>query len=285
MNQKKTKPVLIESWRSFAKSWSQVGQPGRPSKNEVEAYRKACQIALSKKKESKVLIFGATPEIRNLLLDYKNAQVVLVDNMLDMILGMTELVKKTNKNEVWIKSDWLSVPLPENYFDLILADWTSCNLPFDKQKVYYQNAHKWLRKDGLYAERVIGFKKEEKPMTIEELDRYFCKKPINNKYINQFWECGIFYLDPPVGRPVEVNLFRNRIINYVKKNPKSISAKIFEQSKDVFPHDKIWFIPSEKDLDRELGKNFKIINKIYDPLFNMPNPYKKMGIIYYMTKK
>lgn len=285
MKQEKIKKELKESWRSFAKNWKLLGSPGRPSKNEVETYRQACGIALRGKKKARALVMGSTPEIRDILADYKNTQTVIVDNLLDMMLGMTELMKKRNKNEIWVKSNWLAAPFPENYFDLILADFTVGNLPFDKQSIYYGNISKWLKRDGLCAEKVTGFKKEELPMTMDELNSYCEGKKINRDLYTLFWECGIFFLDPPVGRAVEVDLFRKRLSKYIKDNPNSISAKIFQRSDNIYPTTKIWFIPTEKKLDNVIKKHFNIIKKIYDPVSNMPDLYKKMGVIYYMTKK
>ena len=285
MQQEKIEKKLIKSWQILAKNWNLLGSPGRPSKNEIKTYRQACEMALKGKKKARALVMGSTPEIRDILAGYKNTQTVIVDNLLDMMLGMTEVMKKKNENEIWVKSDWTKAPYPENYFDIILADWTSGNLPFDKQPAYYSNTSKWLKKTGLCAEKTMGFKKEELPMTMNELNDYCEGKKISKDLCILFWECGMFYLDPPVGRIVRVSLFKKRLAEYIKNNPKSISAKILKQSSSIYPTNKIWFIPTEKNLDQIVKKYFKIVNKVYDSAMNMPDLYKRMGAIYYMTKK
>ena len=103
-------------WLNLAKKWQLVKPPIRPSKEDLKIYEK---LLKKNKIRNNILILGATPELRELALKY-GKQIVVCDINLNMILAMTELMRHKNKKEIWIKADWVSVPLKHNHFDAIL---------------------------------------------------------------------------------------------------------------------------------------------------------------------
>lgn len=104
-------------WKNYAINWKTRSSPWRPSTGDIDIYKK-----LIKQNKGKILILGATPEIRSMdILD--NFTVTLIDISSDMLTSMSKLVpaQKVNK-EVQIISDWCDMPFPDSSFDIVLSD-------------------------------------------------------------------------------------------------------------------------------------------------------------------
>jgi hypothetical protein len=56
-------------------------------------------------------------------------------------------------NEIIIQSDWLKINLPENFFDVIVADMIWWLLPLEAQKNLAKKISSWLHKDGIFISR------------------------------------------------------------------------------------------------------------------------------------
>ena len=187
-----SKKQVAEPWKDFLKRWQKITSPTRPTLKEIKTYEKF-GLSNLKKKEADVLILGATPEIRDMLAKYKNAQVCLIDINLEAILAMTFLMKnkKAKENEVWMRANWLKAPLPKNYFDLIYGDFVICNVPFRSQDKFLKNISRWLKPNGLFISKILGFKPEYQDLSLKEFCDMFKNKPINLKTTNLFWEIGV----------------------------------------------------------------------------------------------
>jgi len=100
--------------------WKKLSFPNRPTEREVAIYQKF--IAQDRRQDANLLILGATPELRDLTA-FLGIKPVLVDISPRMLWGMLRLTKQLDATkEVWVKSDWLQAPLPENFFDIIIGD-------------------------------------------------------------------------------------------------------------------------------------------------------------------
>ncbi len=105
---------------SFWHLWRNLSFPHRPTRREIDIYRDF--IGEGVREEANVLILGATPELRDCAAEL-GMQPILVDRSYDMLYGMLRFTKKAvPANETWLKADWLTVPLPEQSFDVVLGD-------------------------------------------------------------------------------------------------------------------------------------------------------------------
>lgn len=279
------KNKFIESWKKFAKKWQKITSPGRPTVAEIKIYENFARPFL-KKKGVKILILGATPEIRDMLARYKNTQVTLVDINLDMILAMTSLMKHKSaaEKEIWIRSNWLNAPLPKNYFDLVLGDMVLSNVPFKLQDKFLNNIKSWLRPGGCFINRCESFTSRWKSFSIEEICQIFKNKPINPKTINLFWETGVWLMgDFSQDRGIYPKVFYQRIKKYLKTHPEPKIAKILKKGGILYPLDGIWYTHEEKSLRKLFSKYFIIKDSKFDPKINFI--YPEVAPIYLLKPK
>ncbi len=115
------------------KKWSTYSSIYRPVPKEIETYRKFIGTAVSS--ETNLLILGASPELRDIAAEL-GLRPFLIDISLEMLIEMLRYTKHANKqNEIWIRGCWLTTPLPENTFDIIVSDLFLHNInPGHKQK-------------------------------------------------------------------------------------------------------------------------------------------------------
>ena len=124
-------------WWELAKKWRDIRHPVRPSKGDLKIYEGFLNKEKRRRKNLKILVLGATPEMRDLAAKY-GSEVVVCDLSINMIIAMTELMRKENKNEIWIKASWITVPLKHNYFDVILSILCSISLiPSSKETFFF----------------------------------------------------------------------------------------------------------------------------------------------------
>src|SRR3989344_5386642 len=102
-----------KNYSRFADKWKHAAHPARPCKEELQVFEKFI------KEHKKVLILGATPELRDLCHKY-NLQVSLCDINPVMIKEMSKLIKHKGKERIYI-GNWLKIPTDDT-FDLILAE-------------------------------------------------------------------------------------------------------------------------------------------------------------------
>ena len=144
-------------WQILAKQWEMYTEPGRPGKEDIKNYDRLIKITLGNKKKAKVVVLGATPEIRDLLYKYyllNNIQVVCVDMMPEMYQAMNELVTIKITNEKFIHSDWLKMKFPKNSIDLFIGDLVIGNLPNKEIRgQFLENIRCALKKDGCFIPR------------------------------------------------------------------------------------------------------------------------------------
>jgi len=82
------------SWKSLSEVWGDLKPPMRPSPGEVLVYERFLKQAIKKiGKKPKVLLFGATPELRDLFAKY-DLEVTMVDLNPEMVKAMNKLVSQ-----------------------------------------------------------------------------------------------------------------------------------------------------------------------------------------------
>lgn len=254
---------FTEPWKQFAESWQRITSPGRPTPEEIEIYLNFSKPLLERH-EPRVLIMGATPELREMLAPYQeSAQITLADINIEMIQAMTSLVENPNKNEIWIRSNWLEVPVPENYFDLILADFTYENLPFELQDRYFANITRWLKQDGKYVGRTRVYKPSYQPLPIEELLTYCQEKEVTPELANLFYDTGTFFTGEMTTKAARVDQFLEKLSSYLSPEGKYIHPNenvthLLNYSRYLYPTEKMWFKSTESDFKELVGKHLTL---------------------------
>lgn len=158
MEKKKLKFITVKKhYQILAKQWQMYVEPSRPDRRDIYYYNQLVKIALGKKREARVVILGATPEIRDMLYKYyltHKIKVICVDMMPEMYQAMTELVTLKIPNEKFIHSDWLKMKFPKNSIDLFIGDLVIGNLPTKENRIkFLEIINRFLKKDGYFITR------------------------------------------------------------------------------------------------------------------------------------
>ena len=146
-----------KKWGRMSKLWNKFSKPGRPSKEDIKNYDRLLQIALKNKSVPKVVVLGATPEIRTLLNKYskkQNAEIYCVDMTKDMYQAMSTLIKNKNPNEKFISSNWIemSQKIKPKSADVIIGDYVLGNVGGNEDK-FLGEISKTLKSDGSFITR------------------------------------------------------------------------------------------------------------------------------------
>lgn len=139
---------IVPIWRR----WINFSTPHRPTPKEVSIYRHFIDTNVSR--GSKFLIFGATPELRDLAVEI-GAQTFLIDISWPMFRGMLLYTKVADAaRETWIKSDWEDAPLQDSFFDVVVGDLSLRHVAPPKQERILAKISRLLCPNGLLISRV-----------------------------------------------------------------------------------------------------------------------------------
>src|SRR3989344_6453580 len=126
-----------------------------PSPAELDFYTKYLKQIKEKIDAPRLLVLGATPELRDLGLNLGFA-VTAVDINPEMIkLADKSLTVKNRKKEEGILGDWLEVSLPNGSFDAVLGDVALNNVTAESLPRLLEKMAGWLKAGGLVLVRNI----------------------------------------------------------------------------------------------------------------------------------
>ncbi len=284
-SKKKDALKLPVPWLKFVSRWEKITSPGRPSYKEIKIYEAFLKSVL-KKRDSNVLVIGATPEIRDMLAKY-DVEVTLIDINHEMILAMSHLMKKKNNKENWLKANWLHAPLAKNYFNAVIGDFVIGNLSPENHEKFLKNVSEWLKKDGIFVTRCEGYPKDYKPVSVEYLIEWHLKKPLVLKTYNSFSESLIFYTtdSAPLKGVIKIDVQECwKKVDKIYKNLKNNKArKLIKESKKLYPQDMIWFVSAKSRILKLFNKFFTLKAEEFDSQLNMI--YPENYLIYKLVKR
>lgn len=193
---------ITTSWNSeLAETWINVKPPLRPSKSEIEIYRKYLK-EISQNcdyPECKALILGTTNEFR-LLFREEGFNVTIVDISEDY---HKEISKKENieffDNESIVYSNWINIlknsDLKENSFDVVIGDLSIGNINPKDFGEFILQIQKLLKNDGLFLGKTIFSKNDTifKQNEIDELFYNYSKDIVLQNSVN-IYEYSIYQL-------------------------------------------------------------------------------------------
>ncbi|MBI2635314.1 MAG: class I SAM-dependent methyltransferase [Parcubacteria group bacterium] len=137
-------------WSGYAKGWGDRWSPWRPSSGDIGVYQALAEEKLS----GRVLLFGATPELRDLIAQ-NGGDIVLIDICPEMVGAATKFLNHSNpKNETWIIADWCEMPFSSDYFDLMIGDFMWWLLSVPRQKTLRDQIARILKPGGNFVSRI-----------------------------------------------------------------------------------------------------------------------------------
>ena len=126
-----------------------------PYPEEIKVYENFFKIAIGNKKNTKTLVLGATPELRDLAIKH-GSETIGVDSSPKLLSSFTKVMRyKNNKNNKPVLGDWLKMHkfLDPNSFDVVMGDISINNIPFKKWNNLFIIMNNLLKKDGYFITR------------------------------------------------------------------------------------------------------------------------------------
>ena len=256
---------FTKPWIKILNNWDRLTSPGLPSPKEVKIFKKFLSPIL-RKKRPKILILGATPELRDLIAAVKNIETTVLDINLYMILAMTKLLKKKPKNEIYINASWFEAPLKKNYYDAAVGDFVIPNVMKKDLNTFLANVKKWLKPKAYFITRVNVYSSNDQFVTLDEAIARYARPPITQWKINFFSQVGNFNASPmKANREFKIINFRNQLKKYYKNgkyiHPDPVVNKFLSKAHNLMPRDKVWTGYWRDELEKLFSKYF-IIKKV-----------------------
>jgi|GEM_PF-5115908 SAM-dependent methyltransferase len=140
-------------WEHTPEYWRNWAYPLRPSPETIAIYRSHLK---RKPGAKRILVLGSTPEIRDLVAQEKDSQVWVADfskNMFTSMLAFTNQVDPSR--ETFVQANWLSLPLPENFFDVIIGDIVLHQVTPAHERAFLERIRYHLKPGGYFSSRFL----------------------------------------------------------------------------------------------------------------------------------
>ncbi|MDO8728823.1 MAG: class I SAM-dependent methyltransferase [bacterium] len=143
-------------WDNNGYTWNIRVSPVNPSEDDLNIYKK---YLIDGKKNKKVLLLGSTPLLRSLLSEVGFKNYVVADFSFAVIETSLRALNKlginlSTENEIWLKSDWLDMPLELESFDCIVGDMVFTQIEPHKQPLFVEKLASLLKPKGYFIGRV-----------------------------------------------------------------------------------------------------------------------------------
>jgi len=248
--------------QNVAKRWAIYGSPARPSQDECNIIRGF--IVSKHKNHPRILVLGATPEYRDLAHACK-AEVTCIDISLEMIMSMPELMKhkKLVSQEIWIKANWLDMPLSSGYYDFVIGDLVVTNIPLESQTNFLAEIRRILKPNGYFITREYY---PPQKRTIDLIVDETFKRGLSTKSINLLtWDLLAMAYNRQNKTATSTrmnNVLHQALMSAKTKQRKAQINRLALIVDRHYPPGKKWWILG-KDEEKLLVKYFKIISIKY----------------------
>lgn len=129
--------------------------PWSPSLEDLGIYKKYLREYIDKECLSpRSLLLGTTPALRLLLSELKIPYIVADQSLSMLDRSLSRLPKHVLEKEMWIRANWLSLPLPRDCFDIIIGDLVLFQFFPREQDAFLLKIKELLRRGGTFVTRV-----------------------------------------------------------------------------------------------------------------------------------
>lgn len=257
-----------QPWKRFAKKWAtHYAPPWRASPQDCRAYRAFIQKAIQKKKRPNALVLGATPELRNILHSLK-IPVTIIDINLEMILAMNEFVPRWEEETI-VKGSWITNPLADRSFDVIVGDLTWPNVPRPLWRAFTASIHRLLKPGGAYIQRINIIPDSWKREEVSAIVDIYARLPYS---LQRHAELFIHLMNNGFdmkARTVSVPSVYEQLLPYVQKGPIiRLTKRIKEFWGDT---DKQWSTDRPAVFKRHLAPYFSFVSQHHSTDYRCAN--------------
>jgi len=149
--------------------------PAAPSagKEVMAVYGELLDKAIGKKKKFNACVLGATPELRDMVLK-RGGNLTSIDLSMEMFEKVKPFMKyPDHPRDVIVRANWIDNPLASQYFDVVMGDGISNNIPFKDQGVLFKKIRGLLKNNGRAILRDAVRNSDRAIRTVEEIDEDF----------------------------------------------------------------------------------------------------------------
>lgn len=250
--------MLTSSEEHIAAEWEKYkGYTIRPLDSTVTYYKK---IISEYSKKDNFLLYGGTPEIRNIFHDF-NLSLTLIDRSEKIVKAMGRLTHDNlpiNKNETFVKSEWLNLKVKHNYYDLLIGDDAINMVSWNNFDLFLNQASNILNKNGIFICHLLVKPDENlinKPF-LEVLSEYIDGK-IKSKF-DLASRLNFICYDKN-----ELSMGWQQTIQILGKQQLQLLKKYFDFEGIFKLCNSKFYCPSQLDFEKKLTNYFKIEEIFY----------------------
>lgn len=268
--------IYASPWKKIAENWSKFGDGNHPSLGNIKEYEKFFLKVTTGIQKPRVIVYGATPRLRDMLKRH-NADVTVFDVNKEMIEAMTELMEESHEDETWIDGDWLNPPaaLEQGSYHIIFGDQIKSNVSFEKQPTLYEEMASLLVPGGHHITKLTSRLPQTKHYDVEELIATYEHLEPNKENLTLFFNRLLFQTHHnnisgtnKMFAVLEKYLDRGRMQEY------------YDQLVDMLPSDKEWSVRPWIEEKAVIEKYFEIEDTAEDETLFYDSTY-----IYLFKKK
>ncbi len=256
-------------WKAIADGWARLGDGNHPSPYAIKMYERFLLESLASIAEPRVLLLGATPELRDMFAKHPELGVTLLDLNREMIGAMTSLMKtKATLHEEHVVGNWVDPKFPDNHFHAILGDQVNMNVPFTAHKNFYENMRRILAPSGAYISRLSS----RFPNTIlynpDQLVSHFSEVPLSKASVTEFLNKLMFFSSE------ESVATTDRMYTLLEKYGANANIRAYtEEFLRILPRGKSWHIGRWEEERKIILNYFEMINLVPDPTYVADSTY------------
>ena len=129
--------------------------------------------AVAGKKKFNACVLGATPELRNIVLD-SGGYLTAIDINAEMFEKVKPYIKyNNNEKETIVIGDWLDNQLVNESYDVVLGDGISNNISLEDLDKLFREISRLIKKDGYIILRESGINPKRPIRSVESIDKDF----------------------------------------------------------------------------------------------------------------
>lgn len=249
-------------WERRSYFWNRAACPVRPSKGDIEIYS---NFLKRKNQKHHILILGSTPEIRDLVSKETNAKIYVADFSYSMLSAMLRFTRNVDVlRETWIKGNWLELPFPAKFFDVILGDVVLHQITPDLEPALLGKIKYLLKDDGLFITRLFFLNEEFVQKNLEDITMRVLSGPFSDEEKITLLKLQTVWLFTDLKKRKFNRLLSEKKFRELM-NKKMGADPILKKIHDILIFDRDsyrdWSPPEEKELTRILTQFFEITER------------------------